>query len=323
MEKHTIKEKVVVIKSQYSLEGTLAIPEKEGKKLPAVLLIPGSGRIDRDGYVENMKFHTNLYKDLAYLITSLGFISLRVDKRGVGKSGGDFFETGMWDLVEDIESSIEFLKEQPNVDSKNIILLGHSEGCMLGTAVNAKKPVNGLILLSGAAETLEEALKRQRKILVEEAKNKNKLNRLLLRLLKVDKKVEKQADKYTTKIINSEKAMMRFNFTKVNAKWYREHHYYNVLEDLKKVTCPVLALTGEKDFQADHSKLKRLPELVQGDLEYHSVTDMNHGLKNQFGPMSALSFKKEYKEKAKDPLHSEVVYLLSSWLKKYYSNNDN
>ncbi|MDZ7834456.1 MAG: alpha/beta hydrolase [Alkalibacterium sp.] len=318
MENKSYEEKEVFIKGQYRLAGTLAIPKGEGKKLPAVLIIPGSGQIDRDGYVENMKFHTNLYKDLAHIVTASGFVSMRVDKRGVGKSQGDFFETGMWDLVEDIEKSIDFLKEQPSVDPNEIILLGHSEGCMLAAAVNARKPVDGLILLSGAAETLEEALKRQREILVEEAKNKNKVNGFLLRLLKADKKVDKQADKFMNKIIHSNKTMMRYNFSKVNAKWFREHHYYNVLEDLKRVNCPVLALTGDKDFQADHSKLGRLPDLIRGDLEYYSIKDMNHGLKKQEGPMSALNFKKEYKEKAKDPIHSEVVERLALWLNKYF-----
>ena len=317
MGKYSFKEKEVIIKGQYDLAGTLAIPERCEEKLPAILLIPGSGKIDRDGYVENMKFHTNLYKDLAHLVTALGFISLRVDKRGVGKSKGDFFETGMWDLVEDIEKNIDFLKEQSHVDPEKIILLGHSEGCMLATAVNARKPVEGLILLSGAAETLNEALKRQRKILVEEAKNKNKLNGFLLRLLKVDKIIEKQAIKYMSKIMNSDKDMIKYNFSKVNAKWFRDHYQYNVLEDLKKVTCPVLALTGNKDFQADQKKLQRLPELVKGELEYHVIKDMNHGLKKHIGPVSASNFKKEYKEKSNDPLQSELVGMISSWLKKF------
>jgi len=317
------KEKEVIIKLQYNLAGTLAIPEREEERLPAVLLIPGSGQIDKDGYVESMKFHTNLYKDLSHLVTSLGFISLRVDKRGVGKSEGDFFETGMWDLVEDIEKSIDFLKKQPLVDPEKIILLGHSEGCILATAVNARKPVDGLILLSGAAETLEEALKRQRKILLEEAKNKNNLNGFLLRLFNADKMIEKQADKYMTKIMNSDKAMIKYNFSKVNAKWFRDHHQYNVLEDLRKVICPVLALTGDKDFQADYKKLQRLPEHVKVEFEYHIIKDMNHGLKKHEGLMSALNFKKEYKDKSNVPLHLEVVDILSSWLKKYYDISNN
>ena len=41
---------------------------------------------------------------------------------------------------------------------------------MLATVVNARTPVNGLILLTGAAESLEEATKRQREIAYEELK---------------------------------------------------------------------------------------------------------------------------------------------------------
>lgn len=276
-----------------------------------MLIIPGSGQIDRDGYIENMKFNTNFFMDLAHLVSSLGFVSLRVDK-----SEGNYLETGFWDLVEDIESSIQFLKEDARVDCEKIILLGHSEGCILAPAVNKRISVNGLILLSGAAETLEEALKRQRDILIGEAKNKHKFNGLLLRLLKADKMAEKQASKYMSKIMKSNRDIIRYQLPKVNAKWFREHHRYNVLEDLKQVKCPVLAMTGDKDFQADHKKLQRLPEIVKGELEYYTIKDMNHGLKNHPGPMDALNFKRIYKKIANEPLHSEVVEVLSTWLDK-------
>ena len=68
----------------------------------------------------------------------------------------------MRDLVNDIEATITYLKEQPFVDPENIILAGHSEGCMLATVVNARTPVNGLILLTGAAESLEEATTKEK-----------------------------------------------------------------------------------------------------------------------------------------------------------------
>jgi hypothetical protein len=84
------------------------------------------------------------------------------------------------------------------------------------------------------------------------------------------------------------------------------------------VTCPVLAITGDKDFQADSKKLQRLHHLVKGTLESHVIKDMNHGLKKHEGPMSAINFKKEYKEKAHDPLHSDAVHILSSWLHTHY-----
>ena len=144
----------VAINSEFTLQGTITKPKADGK-YAAVVIIAGSGEIDRDGMIVPLKLESNIYKGLAHVMARLGVVTLRFDKRGVGKSEGEFLKTGMWDLVSDIEATIKYLKEQPFVDPENIILAGHSEGCMLATVVNARTPVNGLILLTGAAESLE------------------------------------------------------------------------------------------------------------------------------------------------------------------------
>ncbi len=51
MNTYEIIEENVIIKGQYNLVGTIAMPKRDEEKLPAVLLISGSGHIDRDGYV--------------------------------------------------------------------------------------------------------------------------------------------------------------------------------------------------------------------------------------------------------------------------------
>lgn len=69
------KDEVVNINGSYLLEGTLTIPTKSKGKYPAVLIIPGTGKSNRDG--NGSKINLNLYKDLAEIITSLGFVTLR------------------------------------------------------------------------------------------------------------------------------------------------------------------------------------------------------------------------------------------------------
>ncbi|PGU12283.1 alpha/beta hydrolase family protein, partial [Bacillus thuringiensis] len=120
----------VAVKSELTLQGTITKP-KAGGKYAAVVIIAGSGEVDRDGTIVPLKLESNIYKDLAHVMAQLGVVTLRFDKRGVGKSDGDIMKTGMWDLVSDIEAMITYLKEQPFVDPENIILAGHSEGCML------------------------------------------------------------------------------------------------------------------------------------------------------------------------------------------------
>ncbi|MCU5098053.1 alpha/beta hydrolase family protein [Bacillus wiedmannii] len=309
----TFDEYEVAIKSEFTLQGTITKPKVDGK-YAAVVIIAGSGEIDRNGTILPLKLESNIYKDLAHVLAQLGVVTLRFDKRGVGKSDGEFQKTGMWDLVSDIEAMVAYLKEQPFVDSENIILAGHSEGCMLATVVNARTPVNGLILLTGAAESLEEATKRQREIAYKELKEQKGIKGKLMRLLNVEKRGEKQMEKIKEKMMNTEKDTIKVGFKPMNAKWFREHFQHDIYKDLQQVTCPVLAIAGDKDFQANPEKAKRIGDYVQGDSEIYVVKNMDHTLKYFEGDFKALEFKKIYTEGADKPLHPELEGIIVNWM---------
>ncbi len=306
------QEEKVVIDGKFSLAGTLTVPEGIGP-FPAVLLVAGSGDGDRDGNSKKGKLFPNMYKDLAEFISGLGFVTLRVDKRGAGESGGNYLENGMMDLVDDIETNISFLENHPQVNK--IILLGHSEGCTLITKTNAGHPVDGLIFLSGAAESTKDALKRQRQLAIDEIFKMKGFKGKLARLLKLDQRVEKQAQKFTDKIMNSNKPVIRYQLQPINAKWFREHFSYDVLEDLKKVTCPSLAITGAKDIQVTPEKVHELPDYVKGPSESYVVENMDHILKEVSEEASVINAIKVYKKNANKPLHPELKKILFQWLK--------
>ena len=81
---------------------------------------------------------------------SAGFVVLRYDKRGVGKSAGSS-ETRT-NLIADARSAFEFVQAQKDVDAKHVYLLGHSEGGLLVPSVAASDPhVAGIILMAAPA----------------------------------------------------------------------------------------------------------------------------------------------------------------------------
>lgn len=310
-------EEKVTVSGKYALKGTMTIPAGDEGKYPAVLIISGSGKITRDGNA-GKKINFNIYRELAESIAKLGFVTLRYDKRGVGESEGNYLETGLWDLVDDVRANIGFLKSHPTVDPEKIILLGHSEGCMLATITNSRYPVDGLILLAGAAETLKDATSRQRNLLYEEIQHSKGFKFALLRLLKADKKGEAQSQKFFQKVMESNRDVMRQGLVKINAKWIREHFSHNVVDDLKKAVCPVLAVTGSKDFQTNPECVKVVPELVQGEAEVHIVENMNHILKEYHGEITVLDAKKQYSKAQSQPIHPELQKILQNWLVKHF-----
>ncbi|HZG73823.1 MAG TPA: alpha/beta fold hydrolase [Chondromyces sp.] len=312
-----IVEKEVTIKSNPALNGTFAVPKGRLERIPAVLIIGGTGKIDRNGKV-NKKLNLRLYRQLAEVLTGFGVATLRYDKRGVGASEGDYLVTGLWDLVEDAQAAVHFLKKQPEVDPEKVIVLGHSEGSTIGTAVAARETLAGLILLSGAGERISDALKRQRDLAREDILKADGFLGAFLRLIGTQNKIEKQAQQYTEKVIGSTKEKMRIGLVPTNAKWIREHFAYNVLEDLKQVTCPILAITGERDIQADPEALEHLPAIIEGDVEYYIVKNMGHSCKFQERTSTMFSVKRDMIKEANLPLHPELVELLRGWILHRY-----
>lgn len=307
----------VEVKGKVTLRGTLAVPNGEGKTRPAILLIPGTGKLDRNGKV-NKKLDLRLYKQLGEFLAEIGYVTLRYDKRGVSKSEGDFLRAGVWDFVSDAQAAVEYLKSREDVDADKIIVLGHSEGSMLGTAVAARTEIGGLILLAGAIETLPEALKRQREIAAHDIQQAKGFLGFILRLVGAHKKVEKDAQKFIDKVMKSNKQIARINFIPINAKWFRDHFNYNVRDDLAKVKCPVLAVTGAYDIQADPSVLKKLPEYVKGDASFTVVENMGHSCKYIEARSTAFSSKKDIVRESALPLHPELERVLKAWLEERF-----
>lgn len=307
-------ENTIVINSSVSLEGSLTTP-KGDDTYPAVLFIGGSGPLDRNGNGPNGKYETNLYKELAHFISKLGFITLRYDKRGTGKSDGKMLHTGLWDLVEDAQAAYLYLKSHPSVDKNKIIVIGHSEGTIIGTALAERQPVNGLLFVSGGVSNLEEFLREQRLLSYKELKESKGLKGILMRKLVNEDKSEKKIKRQMNKIITSNKDVFRVQFFfKQPAKWFREHYSYNTREGLKKVTCPILIIQGDKDPLVNNETLKELPNLVNGSNTTFLIKDMEHGLRIQKEPKSILNLKKLFKDTVNRPLHEDALSIMSKWL---------
>ncbi len=96
------KEMEVTIQGQFPLAATLTILEGVIEKYPLIVLVHGSGPIDRDSIAKGMRM--NIFKELSDLVVAEGFASIRNDKRGVGASKGDYFEMGVHDLINDAQA---------------------------------------------------------------------------------------------------------------------------------------------------------------------------------------------------------------------------
>lgn len=294
----------------------MCVPAGLKGKAPGVLFLHGSGNVDRNENVKNLPI--NAFQLLSDDLVSMGFVALRYDKRGVGQSEGNFWDAGFWDLVDDAESAVQFLKQQDEVDPDNIILVGHSEGCVIAPALNQRLPVQGIVLLAGIVGGVFDASAHQVQQVLSEVKTLKGPKGFFMRLLVREKNVRKQNEKFYGRIMASGEAVMRFQGHKVNAKWIREHRQYIVDDALKQISCPVLAIRGSKDVQVHPDDARRMGELIHAPFEYHIIPDMNHLLRNQEEPVSILSLIKIYKKSSvKKMLDPELTRYLNAWVEKF------
>lgn len=286
------------------LRGTLSTPDS-GDALAAVLLIPGSGQIDRD---ENKKgFQSDIFSELAAYLSDQQFASLRYDKRGIGESEGSYWHTGFFDHLEDASAALSFLETRPQLSGRPIFVLGHSEGAILSIRLAAEEmQLAGAILLAGSAQTGESTLHWQA---AQIAKGLTGLNQALVRWLHID--VLKTQDKALRKIKRSTRDwILAGGFKRLNAKWMREFMAYDPADDLKRIRIPVLALTGSKDIQVNPADLERMAALVPGEFEYHQISDMTHVLRDEAGPPRLSSYKAELTR----PIDPRLLEFIGGWL---------
>ena len=288
------------------LAGTVTMPAGREGPIPAVLLVSGSGPIDRDGNHKRLKL--DIQRQLAVALADEGVASLRYDKRGVGASEGAFLEAGLYDNVDDAAAAFEALRAQPGVDASRVFIVGHSEGAIIAAALAAKtSAAAGVVLLSATARRGDELLLWQARVLTPTMPS---IVRLILRLTRTNL-VTKVAKNHAA-IRRTVTDVARLGGRKINAKWLREFLAHDPREDYPLITAPVLVLTGRKDLQTPADDVQTIASLVAGEATALIVDDVSHILRAQEGEPTLHSYRKD----ARRPIDGRVVEHITSWIRQ-------
>jgi pimeloyl-ACP methyl ester carboxylesterase len=297
------------------LAGSLTLPAR-GHSRGTVLILPGSGAIDRDGNSKRLRM--NIYRDLAQALTAQGFTTLRYDKRGVGRSPGDIYAVGFWDRVDDAEAAVRYLRSRNDGEREPVILLGHSEGCIIAPAVNRRQEVDGIIFLAGPCESLDDTTARQQAQAIADLERAPGFTGSVLRLFNVPQSQRRKSQAVMTRIRSTDQPWIRVSGVKLNAKWIREHLSHDVRDDLPAVRCPSLAITGTKDVQVLPEHARLIAETVSGPGEWHLVQDMTHLLRRTQEDQSILKLIKLYRRLGQEPIDAELLSRIAAWLDVHF-----
>jgi pimeloyl-ACP methyl ester carboxylesterase len=261
-EEVTIENSVADVK----LAGTLTLPAEPGR-YPVAVLVSGSGPQNRD---EELLGHKP-FLILSDYLTRNGIAVLRYDDRGTGASTGNFSKATSADFATDAEAAVAWLKTRPEIDSKHIGIIGHSEGGLIGPMVAARsKDVAFVVMLAGPGMKGLDLLPLQSDLIARAsgtseadlASSKEINSRIFSIVAEASDEAELQDDlkTYLTGVIGQfpkdqkpenmkDEEFIQTMVNQIANPWMRYFLNYDPIPALKKLKCPVFALIGEKDLQ--------------------------------------------------------------------------
>lgn len=171
--KQTLTTRKILVQTNdgLSLPATLSLPvTTKSERIPAVLIIQGSGPTDRDGN-QPPALITDLHKKVAFALAGGGIASLRFDKRGLNGTfpaqPDQMASFSRWEyFVDDALSAYRKLADRPEIDSQRIGIFGHSEGGMLALEIATRlqrdgRPPAALVLAATPGRTMDVVLRGQ------------------------------------------------------------------------------------------------------------------------------------------------------------------
>jgi alpha-beta hydrolase superfamily lysophospholipase len=251
---------VYVTATGASLSGSIISPKNSTAKVPVVLIIAGSGATDRNGNTAGAVTANSSFL-LAEALGKAGIATARYDKRGIGKSTSAKTEADLRfdDFVNDAIGFIKKLKADPRFSK--VIVLGHSEGSLVGMLAAEREKVDAYVSLAGAGNAINKILEVQLK---NESPEAYKIT--LGRLDSLSKGLMVKA--------NANDQLFRPSVQPYMISWMK----YNPQQEIKKLKIPVLILQGTTDIQvtvADAEKLKK----ANPNAKLVLLEGMNHILK--------------------------------------------
>jgi alpha-beta hydrolase superfamily lysophospholipase len=240
----------------------LTIPRNATARQPAVLLLGGIGCYSVDVAANPQDPYLRLTHDLS----RAGFVTMRLEKSGVGDSQGppcrnvDFFTES-----ESYAVALRALQRDPHVDPKRVYLFGHSIGSIIAPQLALKNHVSGIIVAEAVGRDWPEyELRNTRRQLelggsppAEVDENVLQKASCMQRLL-VERESEAQIER-TMPECKSHNGVYP-----VTPAYVQQVVGLNIIAPWSKLDIPVLAIYGSSDFVTEEADHRRIVEVVNG-----------------------------------------------------------
>jgi pimeloyl-ACP methyl ester carboxylesterase len=246
-------------KAGIELAGTLTIPEHpRGARVPAVVMITGSGPEDRDEATPVFPGYRP-FRQIADTLGRRGIAVLRMDDRGVGGTPRGPSDPTSADFADDIRAALAYLRTRSDIDHHDLGLVGHSEGALIALMVGATDPaLRSVVLIAGSSRTGRQISDAQ----VREAFQ----TRMHLSGAALDSAIRANEPARDAQLASS--AWLRF--------WFD----YDPRPTAKKLGMPVLIVQGATDTQVSPDQAEELAAAIRAGRNRHVnvkvIPETNH-----------------------------------------------
>lgn len=315
---YTVIDTVFTAPDGIVLAGTITMPVTDKKKkVPAVVMITGSGAQNRDEEI----FDHKPFAVIADYLARNGVASLRYDDRGTGKSQGDFRSGTTCTFEGDARNAVKFMRSISGIGKTGV--LGHSEGGTIAFMLGADKVPDFIISLAGMAVTGKETLMEQNERALAKAgvagSDKDNCLKVISSLFD---EIAKQGNSGISTTINVDSLAMAAGVSvppmllasikstqKVRTPWFDKFVGLDPGEYIKKIKCPVLAINGEKDTQVKALTNLAVIRKFCPKAEVKAMPDLNHLMQHaQTGDMA------EYDE-IRETISPEVLEIILNFVR--------
>ncbi|MCL2020451.1 MAG: alpha/beta fold hydrolase [Oscillospiraceae bacterium] len=303
--------------TEYPLKGVMTLPDDVTDKIPAVVLVHGSGASDMNGVPAALPGYPNApFKEIAEYLSLNGIAVIRYDKRTLTHGAAMMQQLGggltVWEeTIEDAISATRILKSDPRIDENRVYILGHSLGGSLAPRIHASGgDYAGLILFAGTPRSLIEVIADQQLLFALETMEGKELEETIA--LFESGIVEEQE----AAILNmpDDEAKAEVDASGVSMYYFKDL-LQNPTEDyIKDITAPFLVMQAENDMQVFADKdFAMYQELLSG--RDNVVFMLYEGLNHFFMPSAITSITDIFDEyKIKASVDEQVLRDIAEWV---------
>ena len=238
-------------------EGTLLLPETQ--KPPLVILLAGSGPLDKDGNTNFMK--GNMLKKLAIKLGENGIASFRYDKHSLRqiKKGKYNLDYDFDIFIDDAKAALRHFKSKNNFSK--VYVLGHSQGSLVGM-IAANGRADGFISIAGAGQSIDEVIIYQ---IIASSPMFTEDTKRVFKILKEGN----TTDEFPPALASL--------FNKPTQPFMMSWMKYNPQQEIKKLDIPILLINGTNDIQVTEEEAKLLHK-ASPESQLILIDRMNHAL---------------------------------------------